>query len=113
VSVLRNPIAWQDQSGQDKYTTEVVLPAFNSKLVMLDRVGGNGAGSYEDQDDQITVLELTLTPRFVAATILPLTRSGGLSASGEPLPSPSAFLPSVSAFSALASPSAFSALPAP
>jgi single-stranded DNA-binding protein len=45
VSVLRNPIAWQDQSGQDKYTTEVVLPAFNSKLVMLDRVGGNGAGS--------------------------------------------------------------------
>src|SRR5712691_9205500 len=30
---------WQDQSGQDKYTTEVVLQNFNSTLVMLDRAG--------------------------------------------------------------------------
>lgn len=27
---------WQDQSGQDRYTTEVVLQGFNSSLVMLD-----------------------------------------------------------------------------
>src|ERR1700754_4871812 len=27
---------WQDQSGQDKYSTEVVLQAFNSTLTMLD-----------------------------------------------------------------------------
>jgi single-strand DNA-binding protein len=27
---------WQDQSGQDKYTTEVVLQGFDGKLVMLD-----------------------------------------------------------------------------
>lgn len=27
---------WQDQSGQDKYTTEVVLQGFNSSLTMLD-----------------------------------------------------------------------------
>jgi len=27
---------WQDQSGQDRYTTEVVLQAFNGQLVMLD-----------------------------------------------------------------------------
>lgn len=27
---------WQDQSGQDKYTTEVVLQGFDSKLVLLD-----------------------------------------------------------------------------
>jgi len=27
---------WQDQSGQDKYTTEVVLQGFNSQLTMLD-----------------------------------------------------------------------------
>ena len=27
---------WQDQSGQDKYTTEVVLRGFNSTLTMLD-----------------------------------------------------------------------------
>jgi single-strand DNA-binding protein len=32
---------WQDQSGQDKYTTEVVLQ-FNSQLTMLDRAGGGG-----------------------------------------------------------------------
>jgi single-strand DNA-binding protein len=32
---------WQDQSGQDKYSTEVVLQGFNSQLTMLD---GRGAG---------------------------------------------------------------------
>src|SRR6202047_2933659 len=32
---------WQDQSGQDKYTTEVVLQ-FNSQLTMLDRAGDRG-----------------------------------------------------------------------
>ena len=33
---------WQDQSGQDKYTTEVVLQGFNAQLTMLDRAGGGG-----------------------------------------------------------------------
>src|SRR5207237_3555983 len=33
---------WQDQQGQDKYTTEVVLQGFNSQLTMLDRAGGGG-----------------------------------------------------------------------
>ena len=37
---------WQDQSGQDKYSTEVVLQGFNSTLTMLDGRGDNeGAGS--------------------------------------------------------------------
>ena len=36
---------WQDQSGQDRYTTEVVLQGFNGTLHMLDgRSGGAGAG---------------------------------------------------------------------
>src|SRR4030088_1316108 len=35
---------WQDQSGQDKYSTEVVLQGFNSQLTMLDRAGGGGGG---------------------------------------------------------------------
>lgn len=36
---------WQDQSGQDKYSTEVVLQGFNSTLTMLDgRSGGGGGG---------------------------------------------------------------------
>ncbi|MHB1102599.1 MAG: single-stranded DNA-binding protein [Devosia sp.] len=35
---------WQDQSGQDKYSTEVVLQGFNSNLTMLDGRGeGEGA----------------------------------------------------------------------
>ena len=36
---------WQDQSGADKYTTEVVLQNFNGTLVLLDgREGGGGGG---------------------------------------------------------------------
>ena len=33
---------WQDQSGQDKFTTEVVLQGFNSQLTMLDSRGSGG-----------------------------------------------------------------------
>jgi single-strand DNA-binding protein len=35
---------WQDQSGQDRYTTEVVLQKFRGELQMLDS-RGEGAGS--------------------------------------------------------------------
>ncbi|QIR84787.1 single-stranded DNA-binding protein [Paracoccus sp. AK26] len=36
---------WQDQSGQERYTTEVVLRGFNGTLQMLDgREGGAGGG---------------------------------------------------------------------
>ncbi len=34
---------WQDKSGQDRYTTEVVVSGFNGTLQMLDRREG-GAG---------------------------------------------------------------------
>jgi single-strand DNA-binding protein len=33
---------WQDQSGQDRYSTEVVLQGFNSNLTMLDGRGEGG-----------------------------------------------------------------------
>ena len=37
---------WQDQSGNDKYTTEVVLQRFRGELVLLDsREGGAGGGA--------------------------------------------------------------------
>ncbi len=42
---------WQDQSGQDRYSTEVVLQGFNSVLTMLDRAGGGGGGGDFGQDD--------------------------------------------------------------
>jgi single-strand DNA-binding protein len=70
---------WQDQSGQDRYTTEVVLQRYRGELVMLDRAGGGsssevaesgsdfgspgptrerapalaGAGRRDDMDDEI------------------------------------------------------------
>lgn len=36
---------WTDQSGVEKYSTEVVLQGFNSTLQMLDSRGGGGAGA--------------------------------------------------------------------
>ncbi|MEZ2219585.1 single-stranded DNA-binding protein [Rhizobium sp. RCC_161_2] len=35
---------WQDQNGQDKYSTEIVLQGFNSTLTMLDGRGEGGGG---------------------------------------------------------------------
>ena len=50
---------WTDQSGQDKYSTEVVIKQFRGELTMLDgrSEGGSGAQSNspsnEIADDQI------------------------------------------------------------
>src|SRR5690606_29500285 len=41
---------WQDQSGAEKYTTEVVLTRFRGELTLLDARGGGageGGSSYE------------------------------------------------------------------
>lgn len=35
---------WQDQLGNDRYTTDVVLRNFNSAMVLLDRAEGGGGG---------------------------------------------------------------------
>ncbi len=38
---------WQDQSGNDRYSTEVVLQGFGGTLTMLDgRSGGGGGNDY-------------------------------------------------------------------
>ena len=37
---------WQDQSGNDRYTTDVVLRQFNSAMVLLDARGEGGGGGY-------------------------------------------------------------------
>ena len=63
---------WQDQSGQDRYSTEVVLRQFNSSLVLLDRAdGGGNAGSatssrpapaaFDDLDDSVPFLSSDAT----------------------------------------------------
>ncbi|MFV0475223.1 MAG: single-stranded DNA-binding protein [Pikeienuella sp.] len=47
---------WQDQNGQDRYSTEVVLRPYRSELTMLDGRGeggggfsGGGGGGYSDE----------------------------------------------------------------
>lgn len=35
---------WQDASGADKYSTEVVLSGFNAYMIMLDRTSGAEGG---------------------------------------------------------------------
>ena len=49
---------WQDQSGNDRYSTEIVLQGFNSVLTMLDGApgsggsgGGGGGGGSRGGDD--------------------------------------------------------------
>ena len=42
---------WQDQSGNDRYTTEVVLQRFRGELVLLDSREGGGAGRGAFSDD--------------------------------------------------------------
>ena len=41
---------WQDQSGQDRYSTEVVLRQFRGELTLLDARGEGGGGADFDQD---------------------------------------------------------------
>ena len=44
---------WQDQSGNDRYTTDVVLRNFNSAMVLLDaREGGGGGRSFDDSQGE-------------------------------------------------------------
>lgn len=38
---------WQDQSGNDKYSTEVVLRPYTSTLTMLDGKSGDSGGGYD------------------------------------------------------------------
>lgn len=60
---------WQDQSGQDRYSTEVILQGFSSVLVMLDGPGGGkseGIGGSGGQQRQQSTSNLggnyTLSP---------------------------------------------------
>lgn len=44
---------WQDQSGQDRYTTEIVLRPYRGELTLLDGRGEGGSddrGGYDDRD---------------------------------------------------------------
>jgi single-strand DNA-binding protein len=43
---------WQDQSGQDRYSTEVVLQGFRGELTLLDRASGAGGGGGDAGADE-------------------------------------------------------------
>ena len=43
---------WQDQSGADRYSTEIVLQRFRGELVLLDSRGGGGGGGYGGGGDE-------------------------------------------------------------
>ena len=41
---------WQDQSGQDRYSTEVVLQGFRGELTLLDRAGSSSGDAGTDDN---------------------------------------------------------------
>ena len=45
---------WQDQSGNDRYSTDVVLRQFNSAMVLLDRAGEGGGGGRDFGGDDFS-----------------------------------------------------------
>ncbi len=46
---------WQDQNGQDRYSTEIILQGYNCNITMLDRTASEGAvgggGGYSNNND--------------------------------------------------------------
>ena len=58
---------WTDQSGVEKYSTEVVLQGFNSTLTMLDGRSGGGGGSFGSDDSSGDFGSSSPAPRRVAA----------------------------------------------
>lgn len=41
---------WQDQNGNDRYTTEIVVGGFNGQLTLLDGRSGGGSGGGSDYE---------------------------------------------------------------
>ena len=44
---------WQDQSGQEKYTTEIVLQRFRGELTLLDSRGGGAPSEFGEEQGQV------------------------------------------------------------
>ncbi len=68
---------WQDQSGVDKYTTEVVLQRFRGELTLLDRAGDNVGRDSGDDFGRASPMEGGRERQPVAG------RSGGASLAEE------------------------------
>ena len=59
---------WTDQSGQDRYTTEIMLGRFGGELVLLDKAGGNAGMGGDDYSP---------APRAAAPAKAPARAVGG------------------------------------
>jgi single-strand DNA-binding protein len=58
---------WTDQSGNDRYTTEVVLQRFRGELVLLDSAGGGGGrGAFNDEFDDAPASRAASRPQPAA-----------------------------------------------
>ena len=64
---------WQDQTGADKYSTEIVLQGFNSTLTMLDGNQGGGGESRPAQTQRTTSYDQKEDDGYQAG------RAGGIS----------------------------------
>lgn len=53
---------WQDQSGNDRWTTEVVLSGFSARLDVIDWPEGSGGGAARGQDDSYSGDQLPPVP---------------------------------------------------
>lgn len=42
---------WQDQSGNDKYSTEIVVGGFDSKITKLNKSEGGGSRDRDEEED--------------------------------------------------------------
>ena len=53
---------WQDQNGQDRYTTEVVVSGFNGTLQMLDRRDDSNSSTPSEDVTEKSKTEPSITP---------------------------------------------------
>ena len=53
---------WQDQNGQDRYTTEVVVSGFNGTLQMLDRRDDSSSSAPSENVTEPDQSEPSITP---------------------------------------------------
>ncbi len=75
---------WTDQSGAEKYTTEVVIGKFRGELTLLDGRGeGGGCGAYEGGGESS---DFAPAPRPPAPARSPSPAAGGGSGSGWDAP---------------------------
>jgi single-strand DNA-binding protein len=58
---------WTDNSGQERYTTEVVLQRFRGELTMLDGRGGGGGESFPSDSPEDEAPVRTSAPRAARA----------------------------------------------